>query len=283
MKISIFPKAATHPRTKEDKAEASLYVSYPYKPVTVEVKDEDDLIELVTNNAWSPSVFREYRRDSEFVSCDIMTFDIDHNLTIGEAEAICEENNLYHIILPSPSHSPEEHRFRLLLPMVHTITNPEQFKSTWEWCYDNLFSQVDRQCSNVSRHYFASRLDDGCLGEGDLLVPQKAPEKPKFGDYSSKLVKVQGYTNTEVLELLYGEVPETLPESVDYFLKNAHTGLPEGWIVPLNAFAYILALQGIEGDKIIQAAMEVAPDELDKRDIDTLERAIRDGEAKKEF
>lgn len=129
MKLSIWPKANAHPRNKEEKALVGYQVSSPNLPETVEFTSDDDLLQFVTNNAWSPFVFSGKRHADNFVSTDLLVYDIDDVLTIDRAKEIVEKLDLACLCLPSPSHSEELHKFRIILPLACTITSPEVYNS----------------------------------------------------------------------------------------------------------------------------------------------------------
>lgn len=278
MKISIFPEVTPHPRSKEEKVANSKYASKPHLPKTVYPETDEQLISYITSYAWSPSVFTGYRNNDNFISTDFMVLDIDSGLSLNSAEKRCENLRLCHLILPSPSYSPENEKYRLIFPLVETISNREVFDLTWDYLY-SLFPEIDKQCSDYARFYFASRQANGVWGDGDFLMPIKPVQKPvKFEyDYSQSFVPVEGYDDLSILEKLYGAVPENIPQRVDHFLKLAHTGLPGEWIVSLNHCCFTLALQGVKEEIIWDVVESLAPEELDKRDKSTAGKAIKDG------
>jgi hypothetical protein len=274
MLISIFPKAKAHPK-KDEKQSESKKCSTPFEPEVREVFTEDDLIEIVTKYAWSPSIFRKLRRMDNFIKADFMALDIDNGLTIDEAEIRVHTNKLTALALPSPSHTPEAHRFRLIFPLAKSIYNKETFDATWEKLSE-IFPELDKQCSDCCRFYFGSTMDEGFWFEAEFLEP----ETPKIAHehISREVISTEDFDDKDILSFIYGEVPEVIPEAVAFFLANAHTGLEDhGWTMPLNACCFTLALQGIEDGIIYSVIEKVAPDKLDNRDLDTIERAINDG------
>jgi hypothetical protein len=291
MQISIFPKAKAHPdKTKVayqyydkkrghnvdvyEKQAASKVVNNSI-PETVEVNTEDDLIEVVTKYAWSPATFNGSKVMENFIKTDFMVLDIDNGLTIDEAERITSEKNLSALCLPSPSHTEENHKFRLVFPLSWSIFDKPTFDATWKKL-EEIFPDTDPQCKDCSRFYFASTMDDGFWNEGELFEPQEVKvEVKRFTE--SNTVSTEKFEDKDVLTFLYNEIPERIPEAVSTFLENAHTGLPDGWIMPLNACCFTLALQGVTEEKIYSVIEKLAPEELDSRDIETIERAISDG------
>jgi hypothetical protein len=82
---------------------------------------------------------------------------------------------------------------------------------------------------------------------------------------------------SEIVKLLYGKERETIPEAVEFFLTNAHTGLSGMWINALNSFTFSLALSGVDATLIEDVLVKIAPNELDSRDLYQIKRAIADG------
>jgi hypothetical protein len=274
LKLSIFPKCKPLCYTKEDKNIFAKYVSFPHEAVTVEANNDDDLIQYITSFAWSPFVYSKYRKSENFISTDMMVLDIDTNLTIGTAEERCNELGYCFLILPTANHSEEKHKFRIIFPLVRTTTSSQEYFATWNYL-KSKFPELDKQCSDLARYYFASTLDDGCFVEGKLLEPTKVIDNSQ-GVKEWKWVDAKAYEGPDVLEELYGVVPEQIHGSVEFFLKNAHTGLPGEWICSLNECVYTLALQNIDPEKIVSVIKSVAPAPLDKRDIQHIEIALRD-------
>lgn len=287
MKLSIFPEVTSPlPKSKDEKKEQAKFASRPYLPEVAEVANEDDLLEIVTSFAWSPFVFKKARLQEDFVSTDFLVLDIDSGLTIEEAEKRVEEANMTCLCVPSTSHSTEAHRFRLIFPLSRTITKIEEFLASMSDLYES-FSEADPSCvTDSARYYFAHTKDDGYWFEGELLEPTEVKviekEVNKFGRADlSKTVKVDLDTE-EIVKELYGEDRLTIPEAVDFFIKNAHTGLEGNWTVSLNRFVFVLSLQGIDDDTIIDLVEYLAPNSLDKTDQNTIKYALRDGKKSRE-
>ncbi len=280
MLLSIFPKAEPHPKTADEKAFQSRYSSTPHLPETLTVRNDDELISIITNNAWSPSVFRGARKIEHFISTDFMVLDIDDGLTIEQAELRCRNFGHCFLILPTTRHSPDLHKFRIIFPLVRTITTRGSFHATWDklqW----LFPELDSACRDCARFYFASTTEDGVFCEGKLLEPELDPKARANQELVIKewrIVDKAFYEGKNLLEVIYGEtLPEKIPESVDFFLKNAGTGIGGGWRNALNAFVFTLSVHGVEDDKITDLVQTVAPETLDSRDKTTIKTAMRDG------
>jgi hypothetical protein len=276
MKLTIYPNANYLPRSKEDKIALSKKVSNPNMPEVVNVNTEEDLIRIVTSTGWSPSIFSGFRHNENFVSADFMSLDVDSGLTIEEAEFRVQKLGVACLCLPSPSHKPELHKFRLIFPLAKTIYNPDDFDATWDWLHQQ-FPELDKQCSDYARWYCMSKMEDGFWQDGEFLVPKKAPEKQSLS-FNLKETQVEVPEElSEIVKLLYGKERETIPEAVEFFLTNAHTGLSGMWMNALNSFTFSLALSGVDATLIEDVLVKIAPNELDSRDIYQIKRAIADG------
>jgi hypothetical protein len=64
---------------------------------------------------------------------------------------------------------------------------------------------------------------------------------------------------------------------VEYFIKNAHTGLSGNWWVSANKFIFILGLQGVEFERVTNVFEHLAPESLDSKDHYLLDRSHREG------
>jgi hypothetical protein len=277
MRITIFPKANPHPKSREEKQNQGKYTSSPYKGEVISITDESHLVQVICSNAWSPSVFREFRRNDDFISTDFIVLDIDDTLRMEDAEKRCDSFKFCYLILPSPSYTEQLHKYRIVIPLVEPILNKEMFNATLNWFLEQ-FPEADQKCKDYARFYFGCTYSElGIWADGELFKPIK----PKFTEvelkeFASSMVPVEGYEDLTLLERLYGEVPKHIPTKVDHFLKNAHTGLEGHWTLSLNDFAFTLGLQGIADEVIERVVEELAPNELDKTDRRTLSYALRD-------
>jgi hypothetical protein len=282
VQVSIFPKAKPHPKGKEEKAKNSKFASSPYTPEVATFDTEEGLIDLITQYAWSPMVFETYRRESDFIKTDLIAFDIDDGMTIDEAEEVVESLGLAALCMPSTSHTDAHHKFRLIFPLSRSIHDIDEYKETYMKLAE--FFPVDPQCKDACRFYFASTDEDGFWIEGDLYAPVKP--KPKLSESFDR----SRYTDTievgeeveDVVRALYGEDRDKIPEQVDYFIREAHTGLPGMWHNASNSFIFTLALQDVPFERVAAVFEELAPEPLDAHDEYLLERSYTDGQAKRE-
>jgi hypothetical protein len=284
MKITIFPNIKPHPRNRREKDfEASKVANEDLTVVTIET--EDDLINYISENAWSPSIFRQRKVKSDFVSADFLALDIDDGMTISECEQICLKYNITSLCLPSPSYTPEKEKFRLVIPLAIPITMQQQFDDTWEALH-SIFPNIDTQCCDSSRFFFGCKteFDVGFWIEGDLYRPAEIKIRPsmKLNRASAKdtvdISRINVDNIDEVLYCLYREEKrEKVPETIAFFIENASSGLPGEWWCSLNNFVFTATLQGCTPEAIYETVSLLAPTELDQRDERCIEIAINDG------
>jgi len=277
MKISIYPLAKSIPKNKEEKRRESFKCSSPNVPVVIDVFSHEDLMSTLLHNAWSPSIFNGCRSNDNFISTDFMVLDIDQGLTINEASDRFFNLNLDHIIMPTASHTKENHRFRLVLPLAQTIADVQTFDSTWNYLKD-IIPELDNHCSDVARFFFACREEDSVFfDDGELLEPVYLPEQKTYDINDQITIPTIDMKDKDVLEILYDKIPKNIPESIHHFLINAESGMLGEWNGALNAATFTLALQGIHISNIITAFEKIAPYDLDDKDMNTIKNAFKRG------
>ena len=295
MRLSIFPHVKALPENREEKQreakktgvikdKKTKEIIKEYIPEIVEIETDEDLLRCVTSYCWCPSVFTKTRDEEYFKSADFVALDFDGGITIEEVESRVSEAGYAALCVPSTSHTPEFHKFRLIFPLSRSITKLEVFRATILDLME-AFPEADPSCKDGTRFFFGSRADDGFWLEGDLLDPVIPPEKPKKGsrrDFDSSIRVKVPLDKKDVITELYGEERESIPEVVDYFIDNAHTGIEGNWTNTLNSLVFTLSLQGIDFDTVYDFVEYYAPDPLDSRDIKTIEKAYSDGEEARE-
>jgi hypothetical protein len=276
MKLSIYSKVNFLPKNKDEKILQSKLASNPNLPDILDICNDEDLIKAVTSFGWSPSIFSGVRHNDNFISTDFMSLDIDSGLRIEDAEKRVQSLGLACLCLPSPSHTEGAHRFRLIFPLAKTILNCADFDSTWDWL-QKQFPELDAQCSDYARWYAPSKMEAGFWQDGEFLVPKKAPTKEKE-IYNIKETQVLVPEELgDIVKLLYGKERDTIPEAVEFFLTNAHTGLPGLWINSLNSCVFSLALSGVDDSIIEEVISKISPELLDSKDLYQIKRSIKDG------
>ena len=101
---------------------------------------------------FSPAVFRDDRRRLANVeTCSMVVLDVDHGATLDEASAAFADHA--HVLYTSFSHTPAEHRFRVVLPLSRDV-DADTYRRLWRWASERLGDNADRQASDPSRIFF---------------------------------------------------------------------------------------------------------------------------------
>jgi len=116
---------------------------------------------------------RDGRRGNQYVEAiSVLSLDVEGGPTVEEAEEVFGE--WAHIIYTSYNHTPEAHRFRVVLPLARDVSVTE-YPHLWIWAAARLGTGVDHQASDVSRAMFlpveGKHLVSRIWDEGPLLDP----------------------------------------------------------------------------------------------------------------
>lgn len=279
MLLSVFEKVLI-PKNSSDKKALAKYSSKPYAPLKMSSNSTEELIDIVTNRGWSPFIFSDYRSQKSFLSTNFAVLDIDDGLTIENALERVTRANLYCVCLPTSSHTKELHKYRLIFVLDRKIENVEVFKYNMNKLIE-IFPESDSSCvTDNARFYFPCKFsDEGFIYNGDLLEVKYPEIKNEFDINkikSNSIIRVDEDIKDQISQL-YGKVKTHVPECISYFIKNANTGISGNWIVSLNSFVFTLALQNLEYNDIYNIIESLAPNELDSRDEDCIDRAYNDG------
>lgn len=114
----------------------------------------ETLAKLVTTYVWSPIIWNTGKRDRRyFRACDLLVLDFDEGLRIEEAKRrFCD---CQHIIAPTKSHTEEEHRFRLIIPLERPIIAREEYEVFMKLMVRKY--DADYLCKDAARFYFPSK------------------------------------------------------------------------------------------------------------------------------
>lgn len=276
MKLSVFPKAKALPSSGEEKNKEAKFTAKPHYPEVKEFETEEKLVDLITNYCWSPFVFDGYRREDNFLSTDLLVFDIDQGMTLDDAFEVVQDLELTCLALPTTSHTEEHHKFRMLFPLAKTITNLDIYKATYAK-YAEHFT-TDPACTDGARMYFGSTDDDGFFCDYDLLEPLKrVPKKQQKREYDHHDKIEVGESIEEIVEHLYGEKRVKIPEGVAYFLENAPDNLEGEWYHRGNSFLFTCGLQGLDYEKITDVFYQLYPFEVTRQIKRSVDKIINEG------
>ena len=121
-----------------------------------------DVARLITQTCWSPATFIDnYRNADNFLSTQLLTYDVDSGMTIDNAMDILSDYK--HIIATTKSHQkikknkPAIDRFRIILMLDKPITDKKVFKKVWINFLEKSGISADISAKDSSRFYFYSK------------------------------------------------------------------------------------------------------------------------------
>lgn len=161
--------------------------------------------ELITQNVWSPIVWKDGRRLSKnFLSCSYFVLDFDSGeWTIEKTINWCEENDYAAIIGTTKSHQKEKisdaglvqracDRFRLVIPFDSTISDRDLYNHQLKTACKRIPS--DSSCTDAARFFYPCKevvfsrhggrwKVESIEGSETERIKQVAAEKRKSGFY----------------------------------------------------------------------------------------------------
>lgn len=99
-----------------------------------------------------------HRKSENFLCSDIIAADIDDGMTLEEAMSDPFILNNACLLYTTPSHTPEEHRFRLIFQLPHTVADVEQIKILLRGLI-RKFPTADTRVKDGARQFYGSK---GC-------------------------------------------------------------------------------------------------------------------------
>jgi len=134
--------------------------------------DIDELQKVVCCTSWSPFQFRyvtdfltkkgklvtgNYRETSCFKSTSLLVYDIDDGFLLSEGIDLCAKLAVGFVVGTTKSHQKEKKgkppcdRYRIILPLNRTITDPSEFQAVWQHFAQDF--GVDPSCKDLARYY----------------------------------------------------------------------------------------------------------------------------------
>jgi hypothetical protein len=242
-----------------------------FKPV--EVNSIEDLVKHATTSNYSMGVFRDnYRNKKNFKETEAIAIDVDNdgpndNYTITEA---AEKFAQYkHLIMPSRSHQKEKNgkvadRFRVILFLDRTVTDPKDFQATWKTIYEG-YPAADRACKDASRFFFPSPEVYSLNADGKLWPAAKyvVPETNELDEALSK--GERGTLSKQTLEFFMNGAPEGRRNQ--YLFKAAKDMQEQGY----HASEVIAKLEAM-----IKSGGDWATDYVNDKDLECINNAFKE-------
>ena len=150
MKLSINTKIIN----KNETGQRSQAVGF--KSVDISTKELAEHVAL--GHAFSFQFKENYRKSENFLCSDIIAADMDEGMSLEEAmnDPFILANAC--LLYTTPSHTPEDHRFRLVFRLPHTVTDIEHLKKLQRGLL-RKFPTADKSVKDGARQFYGSR---GC-------------------------------------------------------------------------------------------------------------------------
>lgn len=96
------------------------------------------------------------RKGKNFLYATGFTADVDTGLSIHEAQERLEQAGLNYVLAPSKSHTPEQHKFHVLLPFSHRVWSPSTYQNIAKHISGEILPGSDRAVTDTARFIYGS-------------------------------------------------------------------------------------------------------------------------------
>ncbi len=116
-----------------------------------------DLEQTLKSYNYSLIKWKDGIRDgANYQFSDGFTIDIDQGLPIPDAETRLKSQNLNYFLIPSKSHTPEHHKYHILIFFSYPVYIKKAYKKMAEHIITDLFPECDPAVKDASRFIFGS-------------------------------------------------------------------------------------------------------------------------------
>lgn len=143
---------------------------------------------------WSPALYRSggHRGSDGVEQLSCLVLDYDDGLTLADASQRWE--SWFHIVYTTWSHTPEHHRFRIVLPLANPVA-AKDWADVWQWAEKQTGQSIDPAGKGVAATFAMPSVPnqdwtyDAFVHEGTILDPviegliKKAASTPAFKAY----------------------------------------------------------------------------------------------------
>lgn len=146
------------------------------------------------------------RRQSHVIKgVNLIVIDVDGTATLDEAKAVLQDYT-YHIYT-TKRHTPQEHRFRIVLPMSHTLKlSADEYTEFMKGVLQFLPFRTDEQTSQANRKWLSNPDAEVFENEGKLFDVLPFIPKTKKAEEFQKFVSETG--NMDGLERFFHKIAE---------------------------------------------------------------------------
>ena len=163
----------------------------------------NDLESTFKTHNYSTIIWRDGQRHGDnFDHATGFVIDIDKGLSIEAAEARLQQLKLNYVIIPSKSHTPENHRFHILLFFNYPVYAVNTYKKISNHIASELFPEMDESTLDAARFLFGSPdhvkvssvydgedydvLEMGEIWDGALVVIDSKGQKIRVSEIKEK-------------------------------------------------------------------------------------------------
>lgn len=146
------------------------------------------------------------RRTSHVIKgCNLIVIDVDGTATLDEAKEVLRDYT-YHIYT-TKRHTPQEHRFRIVMPMSHTLKlTAEEYVEFMKGVLQFLPFKTDEQTSQANRKWLSNPDADVYENEGKLFdVLPFIPKTKKAEEFQKYITET---SNMDSLERFFHKIAE---------------------------------------------------------------------------
>ena len=127
---------------------------------TPSIQKTADLQRAFTSYNYSPIVWDKNSRDGiNFLRASGFCADQDHGLTVEQAREKLKSLNLNHALITTKSHTPEAHRFRILIPFNRRVLSFTDYTRVVNKLTADHFPTNDPKVKDAARQLYASPAD----------------------------------------------------------------------------------------------------------------------------
>lgn len=138
------------------------------------VSTYDLLLHVAKGGAFAP-VFDGKRSQENFTCAQHIGLDFDHGATLDKLLAHPVIRSYAGLIYPTPSHTPDQPRYRVVIPLAEPIHGAKGYHLALRTLHQ-MFPAADQQCVDVSRMFYGnSRIEAEGLWEACYTADVEMP------------------------------------------------------------------------------------------------------------
>lgn len=127
----------------------------------------EEIAEIINKGmTFSYQFLNETRKAQNFLATDILAVDIDHGMNLSEAQENPIVQQYCSLLYTTPSHTPEDHRFRLIFALPRTITEPKELQAATRALAQRLGG--DRAATDAARMFHGSKGSEPLIFDNEI-------------------------------------------------------------------------------------------------------------------